>query len=329
MTKSTDKYNLKTVILNYLDKLSIGKEFAKNIKPSKKSFQNIIICGMGGSALPGEILSAYLSHEEPLSLPVIICRDYVLPKIVSKNSLIFIASYSGNTEETISCFKEALKLKSQIVAFSEGGEVEKMAKKAETPHVKFSSPFPHFQPRYAAVYAFVAMHTVLRNAGIVKKTLKFPKIKTADYENSGKELARKIKDKTPIIYSSDALKILGLNWKIKINENSKTPAFWNYFPELNHNEMVGFTNPRCKFFVIMLQNPDDNPKTKRRMEITAKLYKQKGLGVEVILIKGKSFMEKLLNGLALGDWVSYYLAIGYQEDPTPVKMVEDLKKELK
>lgn len=324
-----DQYNLKHVIETCLDLSDVGKKFAKDINLPKKDYSNLIICGMGGSALPAEILSSFFQNKGGFDLPIYICRDYKLPKSANKKSLIFISSYSGNTEETVSSFKEALKLKAQIVAFSAGGEVEKIAVKNKVPHVKFVIEFDHFQPRYAAVISFVAMLQILKNSKLAKGSINIPKVNTSSLEDIGKKLAKKIKGNTPIIYSSDLLKVIAQNWKIKINENSKTPAFWNYFPELNHNEMVGFTNPQAKFIVIFLTSNGDSASIKKRMETTSKLYAAKGLKTEHFEIKGKNFLEKLFYGLALGDWVSYYLALEYKQDPTPVDMVEELKAKLK
>lgn len=326
--KNFDESNLRKVILEYPNQLQIGQKFAEKIKVTKGKFKNLIICGMGGSALPGDILKSYLTESLKFNLPITINRAYDLPKSATPSSLIFICSYSGNTEETISCLEQALKLKSTIVAFSKSGKIMEMTKKNKIPLVQFKIDFNNFQPRYAATYVFAAFYQVLTNLGLCDRIKEFPKIDSRASEIAGEELALKIKGKTPIIYASDKYKLLAKNWKIKINENSKTPAFWNYFPELNHNEMVGFTNPQAKFFAIMLSEKDDHPRIKKRMEITAKLYQGKGIESEIVNIEGKTFLEKVLKTLVLGDWVSYYLALEYSQDPTPVEMVEEFKKKL-
>jgi glucose/mannose-6-phosphate isomerase len=325
-----DKYNLRQIILEYPNQLKLGEKFAERIQPIKtNNFTNLIICGMGGSALPADLLSSYLDNQEKsFSLPISIVRDYNLPPRENQDSLIFISSYSGNTEETVSCFLQALKLKASIVAFSEGGEIEKIAKKNKVPHVKYKIDFPHFQPRYANTYAFAAMHKVLTNIKLSDKINKFPKIDSRETEVLGEELAKKAKNKIPVIYSSSQLKTVARNWKIKINENSKSPAFWNYFPELNHNEMLGFSLPKNDYVIFILQDPEDEERIKERMELTSKLYQAKGIATEIIPVKGKEYLEKTLYSLVLGDWVSYYLALEYNQDPTPVEMVEEFKKKL-
>jgi len=325
-----DTFNLRKVILEYPQQIHWGQKFAGKItSPSEKtSYNNLIVCGMGGSALPAEILADYLFFEEKSSLPIHICRDYQLPPYANKKSLIFISSYSGNTEETISCFHEALKRKLPIVAFAAGGKVEQLAKKNHVPLVKYKINFPNFQPRYAAGYGVVAMLEVLTKYGILATMPRIPKIDSREKEIPGEDLAKKIKGTLPIFYASNRFRAVAQNWKIKVNENAKTPAFWNVFPELNHNEMVGMTLPQCPMSVIFLSAEDENPAIQKRIAITEKLFQVKGLATEKVSLEGKNYWEKVFNSLVLGDWVSYYLALEYEQDPTPVIMVEDFKKAL-
>ena len=326
MNKKLDKSNLRKILLEYPNQISKGTEFAEKIKLPNKKYSELIICGMGGSALPADLLASYFENEEKFPFPIDIIRNYHLPKKASKKSLIFISSYSGNTEETLFCLNESIKIKATVVCFCAGGKIEKIAKEKKIPLIKYEINFENFQPRYATTYAFMAMHTVLKNIGLCKKINQLPKINTLAYEKKGKEIAKKIIRKTPIIYAPYQLKIIAKNWKIKINENSKTPAFWNYFPELNHNEMVGFTNPINKFIIIFLRDKNDSKQINKRIAITAKLFSEKNIENIIIDIEGNDYLEKFLTGSILGDWVSYYLALSYNQDPTPVDMVEDLKK---
>ncbi len=326
-----DKYDMRRVILEYPNQLELGKEFVEKVDLGElpKNYSNLIICGMGGSGHPGELLNSFLNSKEVrFSLPLYVQRTYNLPKAATKDSLIFISSYSGNTEETIDCFHEALELGATIVSFASGGKVEKISLENNVPLVKYVMNFEGFQPRYATTYALVAMNEVLTKLGLSDTVKNLPTINSRELEISGEEIAKKIKGRTPIIYASDRFKIGAKMLKIKINENSKTPAFWNYFPELSHNEMVGFTNPQGKFFVLMFEDENDHPHIKKRMMITKRLYEEKGLEAEIIQIEGTSYLEKLVNIFILGDWISYYLAYEYDQDPTPVDMVEDLKKML-
>jgi glucose/mannose-6-phosphate isomerase len=154
------------------------------------------------------------------------------------------------------------------------------------------------------------------------------KAKLAEYETMGQALAKKLIGTTPVIYSTVRYKSVAMIWKIKINENAKTPAFWNFFPELNHNEMVGFTLPQAKFTVVMLRDSDDHPKNKKRFEVTAGLLQEKGVAVEIVEMPGETVFEKMFGSILIADFTSYYLALEYGQDPTPVNMVEQLKKML-
>ncbi|MBT3355915.1 bifunctional phosphoglucose/phosphomannose isomerase [bacterium] len=326
-----DKYDMRRVILEYPNQLSKGKEFVERVDLTSlpRKYSNLIICGMGGSGHPGELLNQFLnSRKRTFSLPLYVQRTYNLPRNADENSLIFISSYSGNTEETISCFQEALEKGATIVSFAAGGKVEELSKKNSIPFVKYTMDFEGFQPRYALTYALVAMNEVLTKLSLSDTVKDLPKLSSRDLEISGEEIAKRLKGKTPIIYASNRFKIGAKMLKIKINENAKTPAFWNYFPELSHNEMVGFTNPQGNFYVLMFEDEDDHPQIRRRIGITKELYEEKGLEAEVIKITGESYLEKILNVFILGDWISYYLAYEYKQDPTPVDMVEDLKKKL-
>jgi len=325
-----DASNLRKVILDYPGQIHWGQKFAGKVLPpeEKTHFKNLIICGMGGSALPAEILAEYLFFEEKSALPVYICRDYKLPPYADKKSLIFVSSYSGNTEETVSCFQKALKRGLTIVAFAAGGKVEKLADENNIPLVKYKIDFPNFQPRYATGYALVAMLEVLTKYGILAMMPRIPKIDSREKEIPGEDLARKIKGTLPIFYATNRFRSVAQNWKIKINENAKTPAFWNVFPELNHNEMVGLTLPQSPLTVLFFQDKEESEALLKRIRITEELLRARGIGTEIIQLEGKTYWEKLLNALILGDWASYYLALEYNQDPTPVDMVEDLKKAL-
>lgn len=150
----------------------------------------------------------------------------------------------------------------------------------------------------------------------------------SDLEKRGKIIAKKLQGETPVVYSTDKYKAVAMVWKIKINENSKTPCFYNCYPELNHNEMVGYTLPQAKFHIIALIDPRENSQITKRILITAKLLKAKKIDTTLFELNGANNFEKMFDALLLGDWISYYLALNYKQDPTPVAMVENFKKML-
>ena len=334
--KKYDNFNLRENILNCYKQFGIGIKIAEKIKLKKRKFDKIIIAGMGGSAWPGDIIYSYLDLKKQIKIPIIIDRNYFLPNQVTKNSLIFISSYSGNTEEALSVYKEALKKKLIMTGFCVGKKLEKMCLKDKIPFVKYPDDGPSFQPRFATGYTFSSMLTVLANLGIIQNQSKdilclekFLKKIIPCLENQGKQLAQKLFNKIPLIYSPDEFKIIARTWTIKFTENSKMLAFWNYFPELNHNEMNGYVNAKGKnFFTIILKSNISHPRIIKRAEITAQMIKEKGGEVEILNMLGKNILEKMFSSIILGDWTSYYLSLLNNQDPTPVNMVEDFKKRM-
>jgi len=311
--------SMREIIINSKNQLREGLKRAKDVK-AEGTFSKVIVCGMGGSALPANLLKLYLPK-----LPIFSHRDYNLPEIADKKSLILCISYSGNTEEALSAHKEAKKKGFKTIAITTGGKLKEMEenivlipKKAE-------------QPRFATGYLFGASVKILSNSGIIPnkdKEILNTKIEPLKYEEKGKQLANKLMNKIPIVYASNRFKSLARIWKIKFNENSKIMAFFNYFPELNHNEMVGLTNLKGDFHFLILQSEKDNKKNLKRMELFKKLAQKRKAEVEIIKIKGKNILEQIFNNLVLGEWTSYYLALQYNQDPVPVEIVEEFKEKL-
>jgi len=331
--KELDHSNLRQVILDSPQQLLKGIELAKNIKV-EGNFSHLVISGMGGSALPGELLKTYFSQINEPSLEIYLNRTYSLPKQSFVNSLNLFSSYSGNTEETLSCLNEALKKNlSPLIGFSSGGELEKICQKNNLPFVKIPSGI---EPRCAIGYFFSSMLKVLANSGLTSDTTPkllevAEKLKSEEkkIEELGKTLAQKIKNQTPVVYTSDFFRPLAMIWKIALNENAKTPAFYNVYPELNHNEMVGYTLPQSQFHVLTLTSKQNHSQTQKRMLITAELLKEKGVETTFIEMPDGHIFYTIFYTLILGLWISYYLALEYNQDPTPVLMVEKLKSLLK
>jgi glucose/mannose-6-phosphate isomerase len=332
-----DKSNFKAGILNAPNQFNEGLKIAGSTKVDG-SFNSVTISGMGGSALPANLLRTYCNslfkkHPSYMPFEIYINRYYSLPPEAHDNSLNIIASYSGNTEETVSSLEEVQKYNLKFVGMSCGGKIEELCKKYNAPHIKLPKPTPNFQPRMGTGYFFGAMLKLLINQGLIPDieneflslTERLTK-QTHEFEKKGLELAKKIRGKTAVIYSSPKYKPVAMIWKIKLNENAKTPAFWNFFPEVNHNEMVGYTNPQAKFFVIMLRDDEDDPRDIKRYKPTADLLKEKGVDSEIIDMEGNDVFYKMFSSIAIADWTSYYLALEYNQDPTPVDMVEGLKK---
>lgn len=337
--ENIDKYNLRNVILKEYAQVLDGLGLAKDVK-IEGDFKSITISGMGGSALPGNVLRIFVNstfeNSSERRLQIFQNRFYGLPAEAYDKSLNIICSYSGNTEETIASFEECLKNDLPCVGISNGGKIKEMCLANNIKHIEIPYPFENFQPRMATGYFVFAIFQLLINSNLIKFDTTILKSVTDNLklineslEEQGISLAKKIKGKTPIIYASTHFKAIANIWKIKINENAKTPAFWNYFPELNHNEMVGFTNPQAEFFFVMLLDKNDHPQNIKRFEVMKSLMEKNKMQVEIVEMVGENVFEKVFSSLCLGDWTSYYLALEYGIDPTPVDMVEEFKELIK
>lgn len=332
-----DPSNFRQMLLDSPDQFKAGFEIADGIKVDG-DFQSIMLSGMGGSALPGNILRVYLSelfdkNKDQRRFEVYQNRFYSLPYEAFDKCLNLLMSYSGNTEETIESFQEVLEHNLPAIGVSSGGRIERMCNENNIPHIKMPMPYENFQPRLGTGYFFGALVQVLINQGMIPDT-KEQILSTAgklkenigSIEAHGKELAEKIKGKTPVFYTSAKFKPIAMVWKIMINENAKTPAFWNFFPELNHNEMNGFVTRQGEFIAIMLRDSDDYLRNHKRFEVTAKILEDTGMDSEILDYERGDVIYKMFSSILLGGFTSYYLALEYGNDPTPVDLVEKFKK---
>jgi glucose/mannose-6-phosphate isomerase len=305
-----------------------------------RNVNKIVVLGMGGSAIGGDLVRTLLQDE--LKLPVIIHRDYGLPSFVDENTLLIASSYSGNTEETLSGFEPALKMGAKKVVITTGGKVGQLAEKYSVPVFKVEY---QAQPRAALGFSFIPMLGIIQNLGFIKdrsadvaeavKVLQ--KLETVLDENSpeksnhAKQIAQRLYGNLPVIYGAGIASEIARRWKGQINENSKSWAVYEVFPELNHNAAVGFPLPKeiaSKIRVIMLRSPLYNARVKLRYEVTSGLLKQAGVPCEYVDAEGQSPLAQMAGLISLGDYVSYYLAMLYQVDPTPVKAINYLKEQL-
>jgi glucose/mannose-6-phosphate isomerase len=290
-------------------------------------YERFIFVGMGGSALGPDLLR--VSNPE---LDILIHRDYGLPDLpdkVLRNSLIILNSYSGNTEEVLDAFKLALSKKLPMAAVSVGGKLLELARQNSMPYVEI--PDWGLEPRMALGLSVKALLKVLGQEEALSMIFK---INLSDQEKTGNKMAEKLRGFVPVVYSSRKNGPIAYAWKTKINETAKKPSFSNVFPELNHNEMVGFhSNDVSKllsqnFHFIFLKDDADNPRILKRMEATAKLFQKQKLNIEVVELRGESIFAKIFSSLQVADWVSYYVAKEYGIDPADISTIEEFKKSI-
>ena len=286
-----------------------------------KPFETIVICGMGGSGLPGEIVRSVVKD-----VPVILVKDYTLPWFVDEKTLVFAVSYSGNTEETIELYNQAKKKHAQIVVVASGGELAALAMKDELPLVLVPSGL---QPRMAFAYQTIPLLNILKVGCDWNRCAGFLEQERDEVKKLAHELAQLIGKRIPLIYSSAHFFPAAYKWKINFNENAKMHAFCNSFPEWNHNEINGYDSLNGHYLAFFLVDSDDHSRIAKRMTIVRKITEAKGVPVVSVNSKGTDFITRLFWTIWLGDLVSYYFAVSHGVDPLNVPVIEDLKKELK
>jgi glucose/mannose-6-phosphate isomerase len=289
-----------------------------------------LIVGMGGSGLNVGVLKILRPD-----LDVIGHSDYGLPKPEEnlKERLIILNSYSGNTEEVISAFREALTNGLKMIVISTGGELIKLAQTENVPYIQM--PDMKMQPRLALGLNMLAILKAIKDENFQEELKRMQNnLESERLENIGKELAIKIKGKIPIIYSS--LKNLPIShvWKVNFNETAKVPAFSNFFPELNHNEMASFDynpaaeDPTSNLVFIFLRDEDDEPRIQKRMDITQKILEEKGYKIEIYNMTGDTVVSKTFSSLIAGFWTGYCLAQARDIEPDEVKIIDEFKQNL-
>ena len=321
------------------DAIRIANDFEfKNLKPG--GISNIIVSGLGGSAIGGDYVRSYAGYELPV--PMIINRGYNLPAFADENTLVIISSYSGNTEETLSAFKEAIERKCRIVCITSGGEVERIAVENDLDIVKVPGGY---QPRCAIGYSFFINLKLLIKLGLISPregeidyTIKHLHNLSGKYSdhtlegNNPLSVAEALHGSLPVIYSSsDILDTVNMRWRGQISENAKVLAYGNFFPEMNHNELVGWKlNEEIlrKIVVVSLIDPDDNERVKLRMEITSEIFSKEAAGMVAIESSAINKLGRIMELTYLGDWVSFYLAILNKVDPSPIDVINYLKGKL-
>ncbi len=318
--------------------VEIGKKAdLGDLKKEAQKFNSLIFLGMGGSAIGGDLARAVFADE--LKIPMLVNREYHLPAFVGEKTLVIASSYSGNTEETISALNEAKEKKARILCITTGGKIAEIAKANNYPLILIPGGI---SPRAALGYSFFPILVVFNRLGFisdkneaVEETLKLLKemkteLSLATPGNLAETLAKKLYARIPLIYGSDGFRgVVASRWKGQINENSKHLAFWNAFSELNHNETVGWENPKLtqEIHLVILRDNED-VRMKKRIEVTSEIIRPHVHGITEVSSRGVSDIARMFSLIYFGDFVSWYLAMLNHADPTPVKVIDHLKKEL-
>ncbi len=299
---------------------SMFKSYTGLINRTKS--QKIIVLGMGGSGISGDIASALCNMSS--SVQVISWKDYGLPEWVTRNDSVICISYSGNTEETLSGAQKAIELGCEVSAITTGGKLEKIITNYGGEITKIESGH---QPRAALP---LLLTPLLEKIGIEKLDEQINEIRLMGLEvEKAKKIANQINGKLPCIYSSGIIGCIAYRWRCQIEENSKQMAFHHLLPEMNHNEIVGWTTSHDELAVVVLRDNKETKEMQKRFETTINLaWNEKKVTIIEITASGKYPLTRMMNLTILGDLVSIELAKLNGIDPTPVEIIEDLKAKL-
>lgn len=316
-------------IKTFPDQFRTAFAIAKSVSISG-NFDNIVICGMGGSSYFVEILEDVMRSEPRNSKFIFANRTYQLPNFASSKSLIILASYSGGTEETLSCAEEVKEKGLRCIVFTAGGKLEDFANENKLPLFKVPGGI---QSRLSSGFYIAGLLKLLIDLKFTEVTEEEILAISANLdknldEDYSKEIAKKLINKVPILYTTDNNISIGRVGKIKFNETNKIQCFHNYFPELNHNEMVGFTKLLMDPFFLIFQSKFTHSRNQKRIQVFSELMKANGMDSEIINLKGENIFEEILNAYYLLDHIAYYLAEEYKIDPEPTKLVDEFKSKL-
>ncbi|HML02481.1 MAG TPA: bifunctional phosphoglucose/phosphomannose isomerase [Candidatus Bathyarchaeia archaeon] len=315
-------------------------QVSKSLHISYGKPKNVVVVGMGGSAIGGDLLHDWLLDR--VFIPVEVCRDYALPAYANGETLVFIVSYSGETEESLSALLDAVKRKCMIVAVASGGSLISFAQRLHLPYMTVPSGL---QPRVAVPYLFFPLVITMEKMGLVRGTKTelnevIKVLKALAKENSpdvpqqnnpAKKLAWELRATIPVVYGFRQYRSVAVRFKSELNENSKIPAKWEVFPELNHNDVVGWEASEAlakRFTVVLIRDKDEPPEIRNRIKATKKLVLTKVRKTLEVHAVGESSLAKMFSVLFLGDLTSVYLAILLGVDPAPVKIITAMKKEM-
>ncbi len=315
------------------DALKIGQ--AVDLVRPGSDIRNVLISGMGGSGIGANLVESLTFGRIPI--PITVCKGYNIPHFVSPHTLFIACSYSGEAEETLSAVNKAMLKRAHIICIASGGKMLEIAKEYNLFYIQI--PNGSESPRTQIGYMIIALlstlyHTNLIGAAFIKETEN-----SIEYLDRGEKaiqaeaelIAKRLKGKLPIIYCDGRLHAMAVRFQNQLNENAKQLAHVNTFPEMNHNEIVGWRFPESvlqQSQVIYLYSDHDHDRVEKRMEICRDLFEKKSTHIIDIVAEGASLLEQYYYLIHLTDWISYFLAKENQIDPDPVEAIVFLKAEL-
>ena len=342
MNNKIDKSNMFQSIWDFPENIIDAVKLSESILLNNiyDDVNKIIIAGMGGSAIGGDVVNSLI--KEDIKFPYFVNRGYDIPAWTDSSTLVICSSYSGNTEETISVLNKAKSVNAKVIGITTGGTLESLCIESNYDHVIIPSGL---QPRAALAFSFIPLLYILNKSGLIQAELKswlyssanLIKSKRKDYSkhndaNDIFNLAKNIYSKLPIIYAdSESLETVAVRLKGQICENGKILSYHSIFPEMNHNEIVGWQNNSeffSNYYVLWLIDKEMNQRNKSRHEIISDILNSLKVNQYKIEVSGDTFKERFLLLIHYGDWLSYWCAILHNTDPSPVENIQTLKDKL-
>ncbi len=313
-----------------LESLQIGE--AANINAHSEPINKVYVAGLGGSGIGANFVAEFIKDQCPI--PYTVGKGYGIPKFVDKNTLAICSSYSGNTEETLSAYEQMLETGAKIVIISSGGKLIEEAKTRGFDYIQVPGNWP--SPRACLGYSVIQQLFVMEKLGFIddsykaqlKSAIDLIKFDREDIQKSAKQVADRIYDKIPIIYTTDRMESVAVRLRQQINENSKMLCWHHVIPEMNHNELVGWTEKHPNMAVIYLRNQDDYARNQVRIKINQDIISKYTDTIIDIYSKGNSLIERAMYLVHFGDWVSWYLSELKEVDAIEVNVIDYLKSEL-
>ncbi|UCC80980.1 MAG: bifunctional phosphoglucose/phosphomannose isomerase [Candidatus Zixiibacteriota bacterium] len=342
LKKQYDTYNMYDMITSMPDHLEEGISIVENANLKgleSETFNSVVLAGMGGSAIAGDLIRNLLISD--IQIPFMVQRNYRLPGFINKKTLVTCSSYSGNTEETLSAFEDALEAGAHLIAVSTGGRLAARATYSKIPFIAVPEGFP---PRAALGYSFSVLISAFSRLGICEDVRsdiiaaagsmrdRIALYQPGNEDNPALSLAGKIKGRIPLIYGGqDSLDAAAARFKGQLCENSETLAFANQFPEFNHNEIVGLDGlgeEGPKFIAVFLRDIEDHKRIAKRFEIVGEFLRDKGIDVVELTTEQGSRFSRFFLLIQLIDFCSYYLALLKDVNPYPIEAINHLKSKL-
>lgn len=336
-----DRSGMLKLVEGFPDQCRKALEIAEAFAPVPAAVQNVVVLGMGGSAVGGDLLRVLLEAESG-AVPVVVTRDYQCPAFVGPQTLCVAASYSGGTEETLAATHDALARGARLLPITTGGALAALAEERQISCVRIPGGQP---PRSALGYLFLPAIVALSRMGLcrdfsadIRESIeRLDEVaaacgsEVALDQNEAVQIARRLRRSLPVFYgSSPVTGIAAFRWKCQFNENAKMHAIWNNLPELDHNEICGWRSARQnrRLRWVFIRDRQESPRLAQRLEITRSILAAETAGHTDIWGQGASLLSRTLTAMLLGDFVSTYAAILNRVDPTDIREIDVLKEEL-